>query len=143
MNMGKQINVKNKCKRGWNFSRSCRNYQFLYNKSFPFGIFLFPLFKYSATPLFSRFSFKPSFPNFSYRSSRPEVFCKKGVPGIFSKFTGKHLCQSLFFNKVTGLRLKFANFKNWNLLIDYYGHKLLIVSNSRVSSRWNIKDGAL
>ena len=40
----------------------------------------------------------------SYRSSRPEVFCKKGVLKILAKFTGKHLCQSLFFNKVAGLR---------------------------------------
>ena len=31
------------------------------------------------------------------RSSRPEMFCKKVVPGNFTKFTGKHLCQSLFF----------------------------------------------
>ena len=27
--------------------------------------------------------------------SRPKVFCKKGVLKNFSKFTGKHLCQSL------------------------------------------------
>ena len=39
-----------------------------------------------------------------FRSSRPEVFCKKGVLRNFTKFTGKHLCQSLFFKKVTGLR---------------------------------------
>ena len=38
------------------------------------------------------------------RSSRPEVFCKKGVLRNFTKFKGKHLCQSLFFNKVAGLR---------------------------------------
>ena len=31
------------------------------------------------------------------------VLCKKGVPKNFAKFTGKHLCQSLFFNKVAGL----------------------------------------
>ena len=31
------------------------------------------------------------------RSSRPEVFCKKGVLRNFTKFIGKHLCQSLFF----------------------------------------------
>ena len=30
----------------------------------------------------------------------PEVFCKKGVLTDFAKFTGKHLCQSLFLNKV-------------------------------------------
>ena len=38
------------------------------------------------------------------RSSCPEVFCKKGVLRNFAKFTGKHLCQSLFFDKVAGLR---------------------------------------
>ena len=38
------------------------------------------------------------------RSSRPEVFCKKGVLSNFTKFTGKQLCQSLFFNKVAGLK---------------------------------------
>ena len=37
-------------------------------------------------------------------SSRPEVLCKKGVLRNFAKFTGKHLSQSLFFNKVAGLR---------------------------------------
>ena len=30
---------------------------------------------------------------------------KKGVLRNFAKFTGKPLCQSLFFNKVAGLRL--------------------------------------
>ena len=34
------------------------------------------------------------------RSSRPDVFCKKGALRDFAKFTGKHLCQSLYFNKV-------------------------------------------
>ena len=28
---------------------------------------------------------------------------KTGVLRNFTKFTGKHLCQSLFFNKVAGL----------------------------------------
>ena len=37
------------------------------------------------------------------RSSRPEVFCKKGVLKNVTKFTGKHLRQSLFINKVAGL----------------------------------------
>ena len=40
-----------------------------------------------------------------FRSSRPEVFCKKDVLRSFTKFTGKHLCQNLFCNKVAGLRL--------------------------------------
>ena len=40
---------------------------------------------------------------FPFRSSCPEVFYKKGVLKNFAKFIGKHLCQSLFFNKVAGL----------------------------------------
>ena len=32
------------------------------------------------------------------------MFCRKGVLKNFEKFTGKHLCQSLLFNKVAGLR---------------------------------------
>ena len=31
------------------------------------------------------------------------VLQKRGVLRNFTKFTGKHLCQSLFFNKVAGL----------------------------------------
>ena len=38
------------------------------------------------------------------KTSRREVFCKKGVLEKFAKFTGKHLCWSLFLNKVAGLR---------------------------------------
>ena len=34
------------------------------------------------------------------RSSRPEKFCKKGAPENLTKFTGKHLCRSLFLNLV-------------------------------------------
>ena len=44
---------------------------------------------------------------FINRSSRPEVFCRKGVLRNFAKFTGKHLCQSLFFSKVAGLACNF------------------------------------
>ena len=36
----------------------------------------------------------------------PGVFCKKGVLRNFVKSTGKHLCQSLFFNKDAGLGLE-------------------------------------
>ena len=34
------------------------------------------------------------------------VFCKKGVLRNISKFIGKHLRQSLLFNKVVGLFLR-------------------------------------
>ena len=33
-----------------------------------------------------------------------EMFCKKYFLRNFAEFTGKHLCQSLFFNKVSSLR---------------------------------------
>ena len=39
-----------------------------------------------------------------FGSSSLEVFFEKGVLGNFAKFTGKHLCKSLFLKKVAGLR---------------------------------------
>ena len=39
-------------------------------------------------------------PELKIKSWRPEVFCKKCVFRNSAKFTEKHLCQSLFFNKV-------------------------------------------
>ena len=53
-------------------------------------------------------SFKAWFPlrmNVRHRSSHSKVFCKKGVFRNIAKFTGKHLCQSFFLNKVVGLQL--------------------------------------
>ena len=40
----------------------------------------------------------------AFRSSHQRCSMKKGVLRNFRKFAGKHLCQSLFFNKVSGLR---------------------------------------
>ena len=37
-----------------------------------------------------------------FQKQPPEVFYKKSALRNFTKFTGKHLCQSLFFNKVAG-----------------------------------------
>ena len=37
-------------------------------------------------------------------SSHRRCSVRKGVLRDFAKFPGKHLCQSLFFNKVAGLR---------------------------------------
>ena len=37
------------------------------------------------------------------RSSHQRCFVREGVLRNFAKFTGKHLCQSVFFNKVAGL----------------------------------------
>ena len=58
-------------------------------------------------------------------SSRPDVFCKRGALRNFTKFTGKHLCQSLFLNKVSGKRYKnmyiFRCTKN-NFFCQRFGH---------------------
>ena len=43
---------------------------------------------------------------FSDRSSHRRCSIEKVVLKIFAKYTGKHLCQSLFFNKVAGLLKK-------------------------------------
>ena len=37
---------------------------------------------------------------------KQDLFYKKGVLKNFAKFTEKHLCQGLFFNKVASLLLK-------------------------------------
>ena len=52
----------------------------------------------SDSTFFTYLKFEASFWN--SRSRRPEVFCKNGVLRNFAKFTRKHLCQRLFFNKV-------------------------------------------
>ena len=51
-----------------------------------------------------------------HRSSRPEVFCKKGVLRNLAKFTRKRLLQSLFFNKIAGLRSFFVEHLWWLIL---------------------------
>ena len=59
----------------------------------------------------------------------PEVFYDKKVLRNFAKFTGKHLCQSLFFNKVAGLwhrcSVNFANFLRTPFLQNTSGRLLL------------------
>ena len=71
-----------------------------------------------------------------FRSSRPEVFCKKGALKNFAKFTGKHLCQSLFFNKVAGLS-RFSGEGGLEWLFDKILalHHHLLSSSSTVSFR--------
>ena len=51
-----------------------------------------------------------------------EVFFKKGVLKNFANFTGKHLCWSLFFNKVADLRV--CNFIKKRLQQRYVPVKL-------------------
>ena len=61
------------------------------------------------------------------RNSRSELFCKKGVLRNFTKFTGKHLCQSLFFNKVAGQISK-----------NTFLHRTPLMASSVLLSRLNI-----
>ena len=71
-----------------------------------------------------------------------EVFYKKGVLRYFAIFTGKHLCQSLFFNKIAGLRpatlltkkpwhrcfsVNFATFLRTPIFLEHLRWLLLIV----------------
>ena len=68
-----------------------------------------------------------------FRSSHLEMFCKKSVLRNFAKFTGKHLCQDLFFDKVAGLRLwhrcfsvNFVKFLRTHFLIEHLRWLLLL-----------------
>ena len=65
-----------------------------------------------------------------YRSSRPKVFCKKRVLRNFAKFTGKRLCQSLFFNKVAGL-----NFIKKETLAEVFSCEFSEISENTFSYR--------
>ena len=78
----------------WNFDFSVKRFLWKYSSSW-LVLFL------SVTFFSSQIKVRTWF-----RSSRPEVFCKKGVRRNLVKFTGKHLCQCLFFNKVAGWGLK-------------------------------------
>ena len=57
---------------------------------------------WSITDYYRQFWMRNRFKKELFRSSRPEMSCKKGVLKNFAKFTGKYLCQSLFFNEVVG-----------------------------------------
>ena len=52
------------------------------------------------------------------RSSHWMCFVKKGVLKNFAKVTRKHLCQSLFLNKVAGLRPLFSQSNSGRLLLE-------------------------
>ena len=55
------------------------------------------------------------------RGSEWRCFVKKDVLKNFAKLPGKHLCQSLFFNKFAGLRQLFSQ-KNSGRLLLKCGH---------------------
>ena len=80
-----------------------------------------------------------------HRSSRRGMFCKEAVLRSFAKLTGKHLCQSLFFNKVAGLGsglkkrlwhrgfpVNFAKFQRTSFIIDRLWWLLLSIKFSYI-----------
>ena len=67
------------------------------------------------------------------RSSRTEVFYKKGVLRYFAKFTGKHVCHSLFFQSFWHrcFPVNFARFLRTPFLAEYL-RWLLLIGDSRM-----------
>ena len=55
-------------------------------------------------PNTTKFYLKIQTKTFLLQKQSPEVLYSKRCSKKFCKFIGKHLCQSLFFNKVAGLR---------------------------------------
>ena len=71
------------------------------------------------------------------RSNHKRCSLKKAIPKNFSKFTGKHLRQGLFFNKVAGLRLAtLLKKKRWHRFFPVNFAKLLgnFTENLRVTA---------
>ena len=58
------------------------------------------------------------------------MFCKKSVLRNFAKFTGKHLCQSLSFNKVAGL-----NFIKRQTLAQVFSREFCEISKNTIFYR--------
>ena len=80
---------------------------------------------------------------------------KKGVLRNFTKLTGKHLCQNLFFNEFAGLRpatllkkklshrcfpVNFAKYLRTPFLLNTSGQLLLIVSSLKQPSKKKLKN---
>ena len=63
------------------------------------------------------------------------MFCKKGVLRNFTKFLGKHLSQSLFFNKVAGLRPQAYNFIKKESLPQVFSCEFCKISKNTYSYR--------
>ena len=63
------------------------------------------------------------------------MFSKKGVIRNFTKFTGKLLCQSLFFNKVSGLK-PYQKMRLWHRFFPVDFVKLLRTPLLTKHLRW-------
>ena len=63
------------------------------------------------------------------------MFCKKAALRNFTKFTGKHLSQSLFFNKVAGLRPQACNYIKKVTLVQVLSCEFCEISKKTFSYR--------
>ena len=75
--------------------------------------------KFSENFFWNNVSFLENFGNvLNAEAATGYMFCKKGVFKNFAKFTGKHVSQSLYFNKVAGLSLRAtASINEWSRII--------------------------
>ena len=64
------------------------------------------------------------------RSSPRRCSLRKGVLRNFAKFRGKHLCQSLFFNKIIGLMPQVCNFIQKETMAQVFSCKFCEISKN-------------
>ena len=65
---------------------------------------------------------------------------KKGILGNFEKFTGNHLCQRHFFNKVAGLRRFPVNFVKFLRTTVFTEHLRWLLLRRVISHHFSSKD---
>ena len=72
------------------------------------------------------------------RSSRSEVFCKKAILKRFTKFTGKHLYYSGFFNKFADLKIFCEFWEIFEKMLIFIEHlwKLLLYCYESLQCLW-------
>ena len=90
--------------------------------------------------------------SFIFRSSQQRCSMRKDVLRNFAKFTGEHLCQRLFLNKVAGLRpailikkrlwhrcfpVNFAKFLRTPLFTEHLWWQLLDICSSSNKIQWS------
>ena len=68
----------------------------------------------------------------TFRSSHWRCSVRKDVLRNFTKLTGKHLCQGLFFNKVVGLMFSpMCHKPNWWLMLGFSFFKYALTCRCR------------
>ena len=85
-------------------------------------------------------TFKASSQEVIFRSSHQRYSVKKAVLGSFIKFTGKHSCQSPFFNKVARLRPQACNFIKKETLTQVLSCEFCEISRNSFNYRTPLGD---